>query len=451
VSLSILLICVAPFAVSFYLGRRSLALGLAATLAAGYAFGIVRANLLGASFFLFDSSAAGLYLAAWMRRYDVAERIRLTSIWRWVLALTIWPLILFCLPMQDPMVQLVGLRSAVFFLPMVLIGAVLNDEDMYVVALCVAALNLAVFGFAVAEYLHGIKAFYPINPVTQIIYNEHDLAHFTAWRIPGTFATPAAYGSAMVMSLPLIMGAWLMSERSPWRYRLLSAAIAASILGVFMSASRSQALILFVLGAVFMLSGVLTERRWLAWLVIVAGIVWLVGTSNRLQRFTLLEDTDMVGQRVSISVNTSFLDFASEYPLGNGLGGGGTSIPYFLQDRLRGAVGMENEYARIMLEEGLPGLVLWIAFILWALSRKGPRRGEPWYLSRRLAWYTCAAYFGTAFIGLGLLTAVPNAAMLLMYAGWVAAPPHPLPSRAGAAAQDPQQVAWRFARRRYGW
>ena len=57
------------------------------------------------------------------------------------------------------------------------------------------------------------------------------------------------------------------------------------------------------------------------------------------------------------------------YPLGNGLGGGGTSVPYFLQDRIRNVVVMENEYARILLELGIPGLCMWGVFIGWIFTR----------------------------------------------------------------------------------
>ena len=44
-------------------------------------------------------------------------------------------------------------------------------------------------------------------------------------------------------------------------------------------------------------------------------------------------------------------------------------MPYFLKDEILEPVAAENEYIRIMLEEGILGLGLWIVFILWLLTR----------------------------------------------------------------------------------
>jgi hypothetical protein len=52
---------------------------------------------------------------------------------------------------------------------------------------------------------------------------------------------------------------------------------------------------------------------------------------------------------------------------------------------LRNPVAVENEYARIMLEQGLPGLALWLAFIFWTLTRQRPLTTDPWYLGEWLA------------------------------------------------------------------
>jgi hypothetical protein len=133
-----------------------------------------------------------------------------------------------------------------------------------------------------------------------------------------------------------------------------------------------------------------------------------------------LQDVEMVSGRIAGGVNMGFLDLAADYPFGNGLGGGGTSIPYFLNPRIENPVGMENEYARIMLEQGLVGLGLWIVFIVWLLTRLGQGPADPWFLGRRLAWGTCAAYFATGLIGTGLLTSVPQTCLLLLNAGWIA-------------------------------
>jgi hypothetical protein len=155
--------------------------------------------------------------------------------------------------------------------------------------------------------------------------------------------------------------------------------------------------------------------------LVVMGFV--VAQSERLQRFRTLESTEMVSERLEGSVNANFLRLAQEYPLGNGLGGGGTSLPYFLHNRLRERIGMENEYARIMLEQGIPGLLIWIAFIFWAFVRSPGQNGTSLSVMPRLLWVAGATYFASSVSGTGLLTAVPLTCLLLMYVGWLCARP----------------------------
>ena len=95
-------------------------------------------------------------------------------------------------------------------------------------------------------------------------------------------------------------------------------------------------------------------------------------------------------QRIGDSVNRSFVDLVRAYPLGNGLGGGGTSVPYFLQDRIRNVVMMENEYARILLELGIPGLCMWALFVGWIFTRRHIKKNDMFYVGRRLAYVACA-------------------------------------------------------------
>jgi hypothetical protein len=43
-------------------------------------------------------------------------------------------------------------------------------------------------------------------------------------------------------------------------------------------------------------------------------------------------------------------------------------------------------------------------------------------LMRRLAWVTCAAFFASGMIGLGMLNAVPQTTLMLLATGWLAVP-----------------------------
>ena len=174
------------------------------------------------------------------------------------------------------------------------------------------------------------------------------------------------------MTLPLLLGAWARVKERTWNRLFYVAGIAVAVLGVFMCASRTQAVIMIVLGITVSLSFRVRFTAYLAWGAVAVAIGYVVATSPRLQRFTTLEDTSYVQDRIRGSVNEGFLQQAADYPLGNGLGGGGTSIPYFLQDRLVNQLIIENEYARIMLELGIPGLCIWLAFIFWVSPARLP-------------------------------------------------------------------------------
>lgn len=406
----------------FIAGRRSIVWGLGAVMTVGYGYGILRANTPSPMMhFLFDAGAIGFYLALAVRGLNPAQRSRVRALYPWLVLLIGWPILLFFFPVQDPLIQLVGLRGQIFFVPFVLIGAMLEPEDWYLLAKWFAVLNLAAFGFAAAEYFEGIPKFYPVNVMTQIIYASRDVVGHTSYRIPATFINSAAYSAMMVSSMTLLLGAWVQRRGLKLDFWLLSMAIVASVLGVFMGASRTSALILFLMLGLTFLMGHMSLKVIFRVAVAIAIVGFIVVNNPRLQRFTSLSDTDYVQARFDYSygVNQSLFDVAIKYPMGNGLGGGGTSIPYFLQDRLRDPVALENEYSRIMLEDGIPGLLIWIAFIVWVMISPLPRRNNPWRLALRLARMYLAIVFAIGVTGTGMLNSTPGTAVLLMLVGWV--------------------------------
>ena len=74
-----------------------------------------------------------------------------------------------------------------------------------------------------------------------------------------------------------------------------------------------------------------------------------------------------------------------------------------------------------MLEQGLFGLCLWIAFLIWLFTRRDKGYFDSWSQGRRLAWWACLLTFGTGLIGIGILVSVPQTCLLLNNAGWIAA------------------------------
>src|SRR5271155_4027248 len=344
------LICVFAFVSLYFAGRKSLSSGVSLAFAFGYMYGIIRTHYLEpAAYFIFDSALAGLYLAVFTRKATAIQRRKMRRIAPWAMVMFVWPAVLALLPLQDPVIQLVGLRGQVFFLPFLVIGAMFDDQELRELAFWLTALNIVAFGFAAGEYVLGIQSFLPKNAATAVIYQSRDVAGYTEYRIPSTFVNPAGYGGVMVMTLPLLLGAWARVKERTWNRLFYVVGIGVAVLGVFMCASRTQAVIMIALGVTVSLSFRVRLTAYLAWGVIAAAIGYLVATSPRLQRFTTLQDTSYVQQRIQVSVNEGFLQQAEDYPLGAGLGGGGTSIPYFLQDRLVNQVVIENEYGRIML------------------------------------------------------------------------------------------------------
>ena len=413
------LICIVAFFGTFALTRRSLVWGMAACLGFGYVFGVLRANVLDTlSFVMWDSSVLGLYASYFSVRRTPEEIARTATLRLWVGVLMLWPLVLTIVPVQYPLIQLVGLRSNTLLLPFLLIGARLEAEELDELALFLAAFNLMALGVGVTEYFVGLEPFFPRNPVTELMYNSRDVAGFSAFRIPSFFVNAAAYSGTMVMTIPFLFGAWNRESRL-WARILICSGMGASMVGVFLGASRTHAIVLFlaVIVATFAFRMKTLARAGLVVMLILTG--WLIANNARLQRFSTLFDAEFVSTRLSGSLNLPVVEAALEYPFGVGIGGGGTSIPYFLQDEVLEPVAAENEYIRIMLEEGILGLILWIVFIIWMLTRQSAMdlRVAP---GRKLARFVVLSYFVLACLGTGMLTSVPSSALMLAAGGWAA-------------------------------
>jgi hypothetical protein len=160
-------------------------------------------------------------------------------------------------------------------------------------------------------------------------------------------------------------------------------------------------------------------------LLIVVGVV--VAQNSRLQRFTTLKETDYVKSRFHESINDTFWNLLGKYPMGNGLASGGTSIPFFLQSLARNNTPMENEFARILMEQGIIGLTLTTLFLFWFATRSAPSGGKAlrqsadwrggWKIARACSLYLLS----TGLIGIGIFVSVPQSALLFLCVGWVLA------------------------------
>lgn len=417
--MGIVLSCIALIA-TYMVSRRSLVRGIICVLGAGYVFGIVRANLpqLG-SYFIFDGAVVGLYAAQMKQITGPFHALDGQRLKHWFLLLTLWPLLLFFIPQQDLVVQLVGLRGNIFLLPFILIGARLNKEQIYQLGLAMAGLNLSAFAMGVLEYIFGIQRFFPHNAITDIIYRSNDVGSMDAFRIPSLFSNAHTFAAMMVISLPWIVGAWVQRHRKSWHKNLFLVGLLAAMLGVFMSAVRTHFVVLLVLITVFTFSSRLRPVYRVGWIMVLLLVGYVVSTNDRMQRFTTLDNANVITSRIGWSVNSTLLEAVTHFPFGVGLGGGGTSIPYFLQDRVNMPIAVESELGRIQLETGMIGTVAWIGFVLWIFTRPKAHRRDPWLLGLRLAWFACATFVAMGLIGIGLLTTIPCTAVFLMLLGWI--------------------------------
>ncbi len=416
-----IILCAIAFFGTYLLARRSFVNGILAVVTAGYCYGILRANFyVTSSYFIFDAAVLGFYVASFKelsRTFASTDGQRLKH---WVTLLVLIPLVFFFIPIQDPLVQLVGLRGNAFLLPFILVGAKLKRESWHRIGIWVAVLNVVAFAVGATEYLFGLEHFFPHNVVTELIYRSNDVGAENNYRIPSIFANAHSFGGTMVLTIPLLTGAMMHKHLRAWHKNLLLTGLLASILGVFMSAARSHFLVLAFLLTVATFSVRLRPVYRVSWVVILLLLGYVVGTQERLQRFTTLGNSRFVEDRFEASVNTTLLNAMFDYPFGNGLGGGGTSMPAFLADHVNRPVAIENEWGRIVLETGLIGLTTWLAFLLWVFTRPPAHHSDPAFLGWRLAWFAALTFFLLGFIGIGLFTSIPSTAILLMLVGWIA-------------------------------
>ena len=408
------------FAVVLGATFRSLGWGLLAVVAVGYFNGVIRANDLGVfTTFMFDAAVLGLYVGYFITKSRLVEGVGSGLAGRFVLFLIVWPSLLCLVPINHYLVQCVALRATVWFLPVLLIATRLTTADLAVFARGMAVLNLVALAGGIYVFQNGVEALYPNNAITQIIYGSNDVAGYKYHRIPSTFLSAHAYGGTMLATLPFLLGRLVGLKVRLADRGLAAAGVVAAAGGMLMCGARSPLILLALTLAIAWLLSRLSVTLGLVGVVLVAGGLWFASTSERFQRATSLEDTEMVGNRIASSADASFLDLLGRYPFGAGMGSSaGTSIPFFLADVAPESIGLENEYCRILVDQGWVGLGGWLAFLVWLFVRPPPSRpADPWRIGVVLMYSLTLASWVSAFIGTGILSSVPGTVLLLTQMG----------------------------------
>jgi hypothetical protein len=94
-----------------------------------------------------------------------------------------------------------------------------------------------------------------------------------------------------------------------------------------------------------------------------------------------------------------------------------------LESQVVRPVGVENEYGRIQLEQGIIGLLLWLSFGVWFATNRAAFVKDEWFTGRRMAWYLSVFSLATAAIGVGMLSSIPNSFLFTLALGWAAVRP----------------------------
>src|SRR5271157_3183144 len=231
---------VVAFAVALLATFRSLGWGFLAVIAVGYFNGVIRANFLGVfTTFMFDAAVLGLYLGFLNGKARWAKGVGSGPAGGIVLFLIAWPTFLCAIPVNHFLVQCVGLRAAVWFLPVLLIAARLTTADLAVMARGLVVLNLVALTGGLYVYLYGVQALYPLNSITQIIYKSNDVAGYKYHRVPSTFLNAHTYGGTMLFTLPLLLDRVAGVEVRVADRLLAVAGVFAAASGLLMCSARS--------------------------------------------------------------------------------------------------------------------------------------------------------------------------------------------------------------------
>ena len=214
--------------------------------------------------FLFDSSLLGLYLATFASQPAIFGLERLSSLRSWTILLMAWPLMIAFVPAQPLAVAAVGLRANILLLPALLFGALLEDQGSKPAGDVAGGFQHVRASAGTGGIRPRSGAFYPENEVTAIIYMSKDVAGYSAYRIPSIFINAHAYAGTMVVTLPLLFGAWMQREQTARARMWIFCGLMAAVFGVLMASTRTHFVVLVIVMAVASIQMKISARRGLA-------------------------------------------------------------------------------------------------------------------------------------------------------------------------------------------
>jgi len=398
-----------------------------AAISVGYFSGIIRANYQSIeTTFLYDTAIFALYTSVSLGHTKKFKNAITSQAGQFVLMLILWPLFLTLVPINNFFVQLVALRGNAWLLPIVIIATRIKRDDLFVFARGFAILNVIAMAVGMYLYVKGVESLYPRNEVTRVIYSSKDVGGTSdkeaLYRIPSVFLSAHAYGGTMVLTIPFLLGGLLYRKRHIFERALFVAGLVGAVAGILFCAARQP---LWMLGLILIATWIQTGMS--PKVGIVLGIfaacgLYAISGNERFQRGIDIAkgagDSSFTARRIYGSVNEELFETFFAYPMGAGMGSSvGTSIPYFLSDFQPKAIGAENEYSRIAVDQGWIGLGCWIFFLVWTHVPRPNSREPSLSFLLRMMHSTTAMMWLTAFIGTGTLSSVPSSTIALTMMG----------------------------------
>ncbi|MGQ0652117.1 MAG: O-antigen ligase family protein [Betaproteobacteria bacterium] len=183
----------------------------------------------------------------------------------------------------------------------------------------------------------------------------------------------------MHLATGVVTGAMLLLRTSGWRWFFLVAAIAFTLNGMIMTSSRGAFLALLFGGASLLLfRAPVYKRKFAVYAVLAVVLVSVVAAQNFWERMStvraavsMTEDAMDVSMESRIEMLKAQAQMAWQHPLGSGHRGSEVMSKFYLDPiylTAEGARSSHNVFMTVLVEQGVPGVILFFALVFWVAS-----------------------------------------------------------------------------------
>jgi hypothetical protein len=333
---------------------------------------------------------------------------------------------------------LMGLKLYFFYVPLIFIGYSLLESEMELRRFLFINLALAsvIGGLGIAQAILGHTFMNPPIAADDLrmlstLYRSAPISGAIIYRPTSVFVSDGRFGSYMTFSwiLAFGVGAYLLLRSGKGRL-LAACCLGVLTLAVVLSGSRGALLwtsgsglvgvAAFFWGAPLRQGGVLRVIRTVQRSLLFGGVailfLFLYNPDALLSRFAFYSETlsldspqSELVERLGNYPMQNFLGALndSRWPYGYGIGTASLGVQYVARffHAAPPTKGVENGYGQLIVEMGIPGLILWIimscavVWSCWRIVRK--LKGSPWFpLAFAIFWYVFLLLVPFTYFGL---------------------------------------------------